>query len=254
MSQINLVERGSQTAKNGFKNEKDVINKFNAWKTDPMAKQWLGAMGYLLKEIEYVKAVKVVGHYKADVQVRIRIFIKLKSQEDLQNLQVKLVSNPQGFNQIDKRWVDKYVELWKIPTDITKILKKFTGEIKPISAKALKDKRRMLLTEMDLESQKKILNFFEKNKVLIISDLLKGRGEFSADWVLVILKTGGTVKWVLKSINEVMNLYSQGAIEVSKKGSLNIGKIGMQRKGGDGGRPTANMLQFKINPVEIFKI
>ncbi len=25
----------------------------------------------------------------------------------------------------------------------------------------------------------------------------------------------------------------------------------MQRKGGDGGRPTANMLQFKINPAEI---
>jgi hypothetical protein len=25
----------------------------------------------------------------------------------------------------------------------------------------------------------------------------------------------------------------------------------MQRKGGDGGRATANMLQFKINPCEI---
>lgn len=251
---MNLIERGSQTAKNGFKNEADVIKKFNAWKTDSMAKLWLNAMGYSLNDIEYVKAAKVVGHYKADVQVRIRILIKLKSQEDLQNLQVKLVSNPQGFNQIDKRWVDKYVDMWKIPTDITEILKQFTGEIKPILTKGLKDKRRMLLTEMDIKSQKKLLNFFEKNKVLIISDILKGRGEFSADWVLVILKTGGTIKWVLKSINEVMNLYSQGAIEISKRGSLNIGRIGMQRKGGDGGRPTANMLQFKINPVEIFKI
>ena len=54
------------------------------------------------------------------------------SQEDLQNLQVKLVSNPQGFNQIDKRWVDKYVELWNIPKDITAILKLFTGETKPV--------------------------------------------------------------------------------------------------------------------------
>ena len=28
----------------------------------------------------------------------------------------------------------------------------------------------------------------------------------------------------------------------------------MQRKGGDGGRKTANMLQFKINPAELFNI
>ena len=34
--------------------------------------------------------------------------------------------------------------------------------------------------------------------------------------------------------------------------SLKIGKIGMQRKGGDGGRDTAKMLQFKVNPVELF--
>ncbi|MCF6181220.1 hypothetical protein [Lutibacter sp.] len=26
----------------------------------------------------------------------------------------------------------------------------------------------------------------------------------------------------------------------------------MQRKGGDGGRKTAQMLQFKINPAELF--
>jgi hypothetical protein len=26
----------------------------------------------------------------------------------------------------------------------------------------------------------------------------------------------------------------------------------MQRKGGDNGRDTANMLQFKINPVQLF--
>jgi hypothetical protein len=27
----------------------------------------------------------------------------------------------------------------------------------------------------------------------------------------------------------------------------------MQRKGGDGGRKTAQMLQFKINPAELFE-
>jgi len=110
----------------------------------------------------------------------------------------------------------------------------------------------MLLTEMDKSDQEKILNFFKKNKILIVSDLLKGRGEFSADWILVILKTNGESKWVLKSINEAMNVFGSGNVRITNQGSLKIGKIGMQRKGGDNGRDTAKMLQFKINPVELF--
>jgi hypothetical protein len=83
--------------------------------------------------------------------------------------------------------------------------------------------------------------------------LLKGRGEFSADWTLVILKLKGESKWVLKSINHAMNIFGSGDIRLTREGSLKIGKIGMQRKGGDGGRDTAKMLQFKVNPVELFK-
>lgn len=246
-----LIERGSETAKGGFKNEKDVILKFNNWKEDVDAKKWLECMGYKISDIEFVNAIKVVGQYKADIQVRITIAIKLKSQEDLQNLQIKLVSNPQGFNQIDKRWVDKYVELWDIPKDITKILKLFTGEIKS-TKNNLRDSRRMFLDEMSKVDQDKLIGFFGKNKILIISDLLKGRGEFSADWTLVILKVKGVNKWVLKSINHVMNTFGDGDIRLTREGSLKIGKIGMQRKGGDNGRDTAKMLQFKINPVELF--
>ena len=158
-----LTKLGSATAKGGFKNEKDVIDKFNNWQKDEVARKWLEAMGYKLNDIEYVKATKIRGSYKADVQVRIQITIKLKSQSDIQNLQVKLVSNPQGFNQIDKRWVDKYVELWNIPNDIIRLLKLFTGEIKP-TKKKLKDSRRTLLSEFSNEDQEKILDFFKQNK------------------------------------------------------------------------------------------
>ena len=139
MNKKELIKLGSQTAKGGFRNEKDVIDRFNNWEKDEIAQKWLNAMGYIVSNIEYVKAAKIRGQYKADIQVRVRIIIKLKSQEDLQNLQVKLVSNPQGFNQIDKRWVDKYVEFWNIPNDVIKILKSFTGEIKP-TISGVKDK------------------------------------------------------------------------------------------------------------------
>ena len=251
MTKKDLVKLGSATAKNGFKNEYDVIDKFNNWKNDRTAKKWLEAMEYNINEIEYVKAIKVDNKYKADVQVQIQISIKLKSQLDIQNLQVKLVSNPQGFNQVDKRWVDKYVELWNIPEDIRKCLKLFTGEIKP-RKRNLKDSRRMFLTEMTNKNQEEIINFFESNKILIVSDILKGKGKFSADWMLVVLKVDGKSRWILKSINEAMNVFGNGDIRITSQGSLKIGKIGMQRKGGDNGRDTAKMLQFKINPVELF--
>ena len=247
-----MIALGSKTAKGGFSNEQDVIDRFNNWKTDKTAQEWLAEMNYKISDIEYVKASKVRGQYKADIQVRIMILIKLKSQEDIQNLQVKLVSNPQGFNQIDKRKVDKYVEFWNIPQDITKILKLFTGETKPIKS-GLRDARRMFLDEMSQPDQDKLINFIKKNKILIVSDLLKGRGEFSADWTLVILKLKGESRWVLKSINQVMNVFGSGDVRITREGSLKIGKIGMQRKGGDGGRESAKMLQFKINPVELFE-
>jgi len=41
-------------------------------------------------------------------------------------------------------------------------------------------------------------------------------------------------------------------VRITNQGSLKIGKITMQRKGGDAGRGSAKMLQFKINPVELF--
>lgn len=58
---------------------------------------------------------------------------------------------------------------------------------------------------------------------------------------------------ILKSISEAMNVFGNGDIGMTDRGSLKIGKILMQRKGGDNGRNTAKMLQFKINPVELFK-
>ena len=39
----------------------------------------------------------------------------------------------------------------------------------------------------------------------------------------------------------------------SLQGSLKIGKVIMQRKGGDGGRESAKMLQFKIDPTLLLK-
>ena len=207
-------------------------------------------MGYVLEEIEFVEAFKLSG-YKTDVQVQVRI--KLKNIIDVENLQVKLVSNPKGFNQIDKRWIDKYVEMWSIPENIVGVLKRYTGEIKP-TIQSPKDKRRMFADEFSEEEQMLVLKWLDEHKVLIISDILKGRGKFAAEWILVILKANKDSLWTLQPMNIAINHFSQGEVIITKRGNFIIGRITMQRKGGDGGRPTANMLQFKINPAELFEL
>lgn len=247
---VDLVARGSATAKNGFANEDFVRDEFNNWQGSELSQAWLVAMGYVIDEIEYVRAEKLSG-YKTDVQVSVSVTIKLKRLTDIQNLQVKLISNRTGFNQIDKRWVDRYSELWSMDSDIARIFKHYTGELAPYSVTA-RDPRRMFIDEMTTEDQTKLLNFLNDNKFLIVSDILKGRGEFHAEWMLVILRTSSEFDWVLRSMNYAMNYFGNGDICVTKQGNIKIGNITMQRKGGDGGRPTANMLQFKINPAKLF--
>ena len=247
---MNLAERGSQTAKEGFKNEDDIVKKFNDWQNDKDAQIWLMIMKYKLSEIEYVEAVKISG-YKTDVQVQVTI--KLKKALDVENLQVKLVSNPKGFNQIDKRWVDRYAEMWNIPDNIISILKRYTGENEP-NIKIPKDKRRMFAHEFSETEQNLILKWLKNNQSLIVSDILKGQGKLSAEWMLVAQKVEKNARWVLKPMNFCMNYFGNGEIIITNRGNFKIGRITMQRKGGDGGRDTARMLQFKINPAELFDL
>lgn len=249
---MDLVKKGSETAKAGFKTEEDVVKIFNQWKTNQLARDWLSAMNYNIDEIESVKALKIKGSFKADIQVQIKIIIKLKYLIDCQNIQVKLVSNKKGFNQIDKRWLAKYREMWDIPCDVYTILQYYVGELLPYKPNT-KDSRRMFINEMTEEEKNILLDWFNRNKYLIVSDVLKGRGQFSAEWVLVMKKVN-ILEWVLKPINIVMNHYSNGNVNISNNGNIHIGKIVVQRKGGDGGRDTAKMLQFKLDPTELFNV
>ena len=239
---------GSKTAKWWFQNERDVIEIFNSWESNSLSQNWLIKMWYDLKQIEYVLAVKVAWSFKSDIQVQIQVSVKLKWEIDCQNISVKLVSNPTWYNQIDKRWVKNYIELWGIDDKMVELLKRFTWEIRP-NRKGTRDRRRMFIDEFLEDEQNLIIDFFKKNRLLIISDILKWRWKFSAEWMLVILKNWGQSHWwALEPMNYVMNFYDW-EIKITKKWSLNIWKITMQRKWWDNWEETANMLQFKFNPA-----
>jgi len=48
-----------------------------------------------------------------------------------------------------------------------------------------------------------------------------------------------------------MNFFGKGEVTISPKGSLYIGKITLQRKGGT---PDPTKLQFKIKPCQLFSL
>ena len=117
-SEAAKVALGSNTAKNGFKNEDEIRDKFNNWRSDQDAQAWLTAMNYRTSEIESVVAGKPHGE-KADVEVR----VTTKAGEKKEGISIKLVSSPTGFNQIDKRWLATYAKMWKMPAEVSSALK-----------------------------------------------------------------------------------------------------------------------------------
>ena len=243
---MDLEKVGSNTARNGFRNEDVVQDKFNNWHADIEATKWIEIMGYSIEGIKEIEAVKPAGNPKTDVSVTITT-VNSKKHE---NISIKLVSNPKGFNQIDKRRVRNYKKFWNFSNIIEELLYLFTGEISPI--RIGRDHRRMFFDEFNRNQQQLIVEWFRRNKNQIINDIIRGRGDHAANWMLVAQRLNSNARWVLKAINEVINFFPNGNVSISPRGSLRLGKITMQRKGGDNGRETANMLQFKINPAELF--
>jgi hypothetical protein len=271
-------ELGSATAKGGFANEKAVCHKFNSWKADSEAQLWLKIMGYNLKNIDSVEAIYIPSRMKrTDVEqlrleesydelmkfkkadAQIRVIITIGKILKIENLSLKKANSDADYNQVDKRWVAAYQEMWGFSNDVALGLKLFTGEINPASCpeivknKVLRDRRRMFLDELSTGTRSKIVNFFAENKILVVTDIIKGRGGLSANWMLVTRynKKGSTTTWILKDINMAMNFFGGGEVEVSRRGSLHIGRITMQRKGGT---PDPTKVQFKIKPCALFEL
>jgi hypothetical protein len=271
---------GSQAAKGGFANEEKICEKFMDWKRDNEAKKWLMIMGYEIDKIDTLEALQIpvritrdhlavygldeseyenLKFKKADIQVQIRLFISFNGTLRVENLSLKKANEGADYNQVDKRSVDSYQEMWKFNNQIAEVLKIFSGENPPLSYCQylkpniiLRDKRRAFFDEIKIEYVEEVVAFFEKNRMLVVADVLKGRGGLSADWILVTKydPRNDTTLWILKDINVAMNFFGGGDIHLSPNGSLSIGRITMQRKGGT---PDPTKLQFKIKPSQLIE-
>ena len=251
-----MAMTGSQIAKGGFENEQEVADKINNWRTDKDAQQWLKTMMYNLDEIVLVKASKIGEKgYKSDINITIEIEITKKNKKanlvSVENVQVKLVRGKKGFNQVEKRKVNAYVDMWHIDDKTKELLMLFDGELPPRAAG--RNPKRMFINEFTADEQEHLYNFFQKNIIMIISDVIRGRGRFAAEWTLVIQKTDNEYNWVLMAVNEAISIYAGDCkVKFTPSGNVHLGNITVQRKGGDNGAETANMLQFKADPTMLF--
>lgn len=114
----------------------------------------------------------------------------------------------------------------------------YNGERLPYIAslrdKSLRDKRRMFIDEFTYAEQQEVLHFFQKHIVVIVSDITRGRGRFSAEWILVINKYDN-YRWALMSINEAISIYlGDCKTSVTQNGNIRLGNVLLQRKGRDG--------------------
>ena len=93
------IRLGSRTAKRGFETERDVVDKFNNWRDDEDAQQWLTIMGYDLKEIEKVKAIIITGSKRCFAAGGdIREILSLETPVDSHNF-FKIINSP--FHKIE---------------------------------------------------------------------------------------------------------------------------------------------------------
>ena len=141
-----------------------------------------------------------------------------------------------------------------MPPNIVTVLKKYCGTegYRPMDMNrtSVKDERRFFLTELPKDEQQAMIDFFSKVKDQIVNVVFRGEKPPYADYMLVTQP--GLANSAIVDMKKVMMYYS-GSAHITKRGNLKLGKITVQRKGGNGGGPT-QMLQFKFSPKHVFDI
>ena len=97
--------------------------------------------------------------------------------------------------------------------------------------------------EFSEEERNGLLNELNSKKREFLNLIFKGEEEkYAPKWM--VISHMNEIKMV--KIDDLIDEYVKQNFELTKKGSIKLGSITIQRKGGDNGRKTAQMLQVKI--------
>lgn len=268
---------GSATARGGFDNEKAIAEAFRT--NGAFSNQCLEFMGYrggrvigavtvpsklgiqsaktileMPTDPTPAKLEEITRQQKADV----RLTIEHSGQTVTVNLSLKKANKKADFNQIDKRSVDTYQKLWGFDEEISLWLKLFTGALDRViferHTKGLetdKKRHRLKFTAFPETKQQLILDFLSANKTRLIEDVVRGRGSLSADYIVVTRQAGISKEVHLCKASDAVSYLQQGEVKKSPRGSIEFGKLTIQRYGGS---PKPDLLQFKIKPSLLFDV
>jgi hypothetical protein len=267
---------GSATARGGFANEKQIANAFNAGNS--LAKKCFAYLKIAdtakvtartipsplgvacLKEIlklasdptpDQVKTIK--KQQKADV----RLTVHHEHHTEAINLTLKRAGKA-DFNQVDRRSVSTYQDLWGFDDEIQLWLRLFTGAVSTDEfnrwSEGLETKptqKRVGFRHLPDHAKLKVIDFFSANKQRIVSDVVRGNGLLAADYMIVTQYTVKKTQIHLCPIDNVVRHLSSGAVQAGPQTTLLLGKLTIKRKGG---KPDPDSLQFMMKPSDVFAV
>lgn len=247
---------GSETAKSGFHYETLLAEAISNTETD-LSRSVLLKLGLVLSDIKNVKVEVPRSRYKTDLVIAITL-----QDDSIVTKKLSIKKSQANFNQLDRRSSEKMKKEFSLTEDEFRLLKFFCGDSKPpeYSESKTKSHKRMFITEFTEIDQKVLLEMFEKIKIAYITSAFKGnRPEHEPDYMVTISTKKGDNTLSLDMIHiskmeDAINTYlGDASVSISKKGSIKIGELTVQRKGGDGGKESANDIQVKVRPSLILE-
>ncbi len=244
---FNVSKSHSAGAKRGFKAEKLLIEKINerSAATVWVVEEALGCLGY-----GDVVAEKPGSREKPDVILLQQEFVKA-------GISIKTFGpGTSSSNQVFRTPVQQYEREWDVPRDVSALIRNFVGIGESLS--------RVFFDEVSTDEATTVLDFFGQVQPHVISSILAGKAGVAlrADWLMLHEakdekwheRIGNRDFWKMYPMAKVIDICCTVPPAITADGGLRLGLgITMQRKGGDGGRESANDLQFKMNPRAILE-
>lgn len=251
--------------------KESICQLINEYQKEDTVKSWLTNMGYAIDHIDFLEGVQtdlrikredfkrlnveheydeLMRYKKSDIQLR--IIISPGSILKFENISL-LYKDYHDKKVVDKRDVETYKSMWGFNNELELWLKLYTGKLNPmdftdkIGISKFRHQNRLSFDEMPKNIQDSFIQFFNNNRIIIASDLLKGRGGLSANWVICLLENSNEKKTIFLDINKVMNHFGAGEISTTESGALTIGGLVMEAS-------EDKNLQFLISPQKLDSI
>jgi hypothetical protein len=255
----------SKAAKRGLKTEDIIINAINS-------KSGIGRE--IIKAIEKLYGYSLISYsaFKCSPTAKADIAIKHNGKQILISVKEFDADIKFDYNHVERNYVDFYAQKWSMPREVYVALKRFVGEVdvqgNPISIEDLQKEAQLLgtspgklskerkipLSQMDDKTIESIKRFFSENKMKILKDVFIN--DENIEIFIIVKRQKGMIYYYVLPTKDVLNIYSEGDVKVTSKGNLLIGRVTLQRKGGDHHTASgwvdtsASQLQFKIKPSE----